>query len=177
MFEEITSLKTVKQPNGKFALYDDKNKSFVLTGFADSTAALNHVLKRVRARLMDHVFEKDDYFDMYLEEYKHAHGLVSGYDSVETDPADPAIEKLISMGVPEETLEKKDAGTPGEVLTAEVSGDTLTMGHKLKIMELAMGDPAVTTWHDDTLLEKKYRQIRDLVLEDCAGDTGESEPE
>lgn len=165
MLTDTSRLYIVKQPNGKYALFSGTRNNFFLTNCKTPTEIIDFILERTEARLRCNVFAKPKYFNCALEKYKQARGFKS---EAVNELSDGAVELLTSMGVPEDTLEKKPGTIPYKYLNENGSGNGLTMGQKLKIIELVMGDPSVTAWPDDTQLEKKYRQIRDLVLEDHA---------
>lgn len=90
----IADLKILKQTNGKYALWNDKELLFELYNQNSVQDICDYILRRVNSRLRDTIYydAKDDHlFKVAVQEYKIKHGL-------DSEPVDTAKVILAEMG-------------------------------------------------------------------------------
>ncbi|MCG8688094.1 MAG: hypothetical protein MI892_24680 [Desulfobacterales bacterium] len=100
--ESFSNYRIVKQPNGKYAMYNTETKEFTYSDRDSPEAIIELVLRRVRIRLEDNAgyySKKPDHFDICVRDYKYAHGILSRGEPDPHEEYQKAVAELRTMGV------------------------------------------------------------------------------
>ena len=94
--KNIIHWQILEQPNGKFALWDSKGRRFRDINYPSAEALKQRILDKVEIILDDslHLNEMDGYFEMIVEEFKYAHGIIPPIT-----PKEEAMATLDKMGL------------------------------------------------------------------------------
>ncbi|MCG8636259.1 MAG: hypothetical protein MI863_20675 [Desulfobacterales bacterium] len=74
----ILDMTIVKQTNGKFALWNEKDQTFAYQNYESAEALKNRILEKAAVILTDNILSyalDDTHFKMYVESYKIQNGL------------------------------------------------------------------------------------------------------
>jgi len=96
----ILNYKIVKQPNGKFALWDDKDKRFRFDNMKTAESIKDYLVDKAGRILSENIIsyaQDDEYFKICLSDYRHLNGL-------DKSEREDAISTLKRMGVSDQDI-------------------------------------------------------------------------
>ena len=98
--QELLDHQIVQQPNGRYALWHREENAFSFINHASAEDIRDRILGKIEGILADMVntahIRGETGFEMCLNEYKEAHGLIT---TLPPDPAEKASATLAEMGV------------------------------------------------------------------------------